>query len=52
MHGPGHLIIAFNASIYVQAALLAMAAALLASVLPARAAGRLAPIEIIRAGAD
>jgi lipoprotein-releasing system permease protein len=52
MHGPGHLIIAFNVSIYVQAALLAMAAALLASVLPARAAGKLAPIEIIRAGAE
>jgi ABC-type lipoprotein release transport system permease subunit len=38
--------------IYLQAALLAMTATLLASVLPARAAGKLAPIEIIRAGAE
>jgi len=50
--GAGHLIISFEPAIYLQSALLAMLAALLASVLPARAAGRLAPIEIIRAGAD
>jgi lipoprotein-releasing system permease protein len=50
--GAGHLIISFDAAIYLQSALLAMLAALLASVLPARAAGKLAPIEIIRAGAE
>lgn len=50
--GAGHLLISFDPAIYLQAASLAMLASLLASVLPARAAGRLAPIEIIRAGAE
>lgn len=50
--GAGHLLISFSPAIYLQAALLAMMATLLASVLPARAAGKLAPIEIIRAGTE
>ena len=50
--GAGHLLISFNPAIYLQAALHAMTATLLASVLPARAAGKLAPIEIIRAGTE
>lgn len=45
-----HLHIALTASIYLQAAALALFASTLASFLPARAAGRLTPIEIIRAG--
>lgn len=50
--GPGHLVISFNPAIYIQAAILALLAASIASVLPARAAGKLTPIEIIRAGAE
>ncbi len=50
--GTGHLMISFDPYIYVQAALLALIASSLASILPARAAGKLTPIEIIRAGAE
>ncbi|MBI4424589.1 MAG: ABC transporter permease [Elusimicrobia bacterium] len=50
--GVGHLLVSRAPSIYLQAALLALASTLLASVLPARAAGRLSPIEIIRRGAE
>lgn len=50
--GSGFLNISFNPAIYLQAALLALASSSFASVLPARAAGKLAPIEIIRAGAE
>lgn len=46
----GHLQIAILPSIYVQALLLALAAATIASILPARAAGKFTPIEIIRMG--
>lgn len=46
----GHLHIAFSASIYVQATLMALLSASIASVLPARAAGKLPPIEVIRSG--
>ena len=48
--GTGHLLVSFSPAIYVQAALLAIVAASIASILPARAAGKLTPIEIIRAG--
>jgi lipoprotein-releasing system permease protein len=40
--------IAFDVGIYIQATLLALIAAAIASILPARAAGKLTPIEIIR----
>jgi lipoprotein-releasing system permease protein len=42
--------IAFDVGIYLQATLLALLAAAIASILPARAAGKLTPIEIIRTG--
>lgn len=42
--------IALSARIYLQAAALALGASGIAAFLPARAAGRLTPIEIIRAG--
>lgn len=48
----GHLIISHKPSIYIQAATLALFSACIASVLPASAAGKLQPIEIIRAGAE
>lgn len=46
----GHLHISLHWMIYLQAAALALFSASLASILPARAAGRLTPIEIIRSG--
>ena len=46
----GHLRISLDASIYLKAFSLALLASSLASVLPARSAGKLTPIEIIRAG--
>ena len=45
-----HMHIALAPAIYAQAAALALAASGIASFLPARAAGRLTPIEIIRTG--
>lgn len=50
--GTGHLAISLNPAIFTQALLLALFATSLASILPAYAAARLAPIEIIRAGAE
>lgn len=50
--GSGHLMISRDPMIYVHAAVLALSSALLASILPARAAGKLTPIEIIRSGAE
>ena len=46
----GHLMISLEPRIYVQGAVLAILAASFASILPARAAGKLTPIEIIRSG--
>ena len=51
-HGMGHFMVSLNPAIYAQAATIALLSAVLASILPARAAGKLAPIEIIRAGAE
>lgn len=48
----GHFIVSRDISIYLQATLLALLATSIASVLPARSAGRLTPIEIIRGGAE
>jgi len=48
----GTLNIAMDVEIYIKAAVMALFAALFASLLPARAAGKLTPIEIIRAGAE
>jgi lipoprotein-releasing system permease protein len=50
--GIDHLMVARTPSIYLQSALLALASATLASILPARAAGKLSPIEIIRSTAE
>lgn len=49
---PEHLHIALDAGIYLQATLLATLSAVVSSYLPARAAARLTPIEIIRGGAE
>ncbi|MDD4973835.1 MAG: ABC transporter permease [Bacteriovorax sp.] len=46
----GHLHIALTPLIYIQAATLALLSTSIASILPARAAGKLTPIEIIRQG--
>ena len=48
----GYMLVSLNPAIYVQAAVLAILSATLASILPAWAAGKLTPIEIIRAGAE
>lgn len=49
INGPGgHLPIAFDLKIYIGGYLLALIAAVIASLLPSRAAGKLTPIEIIR----
>ena len=55
MHGTpfnpqGHLHIALSFIIYVEATLLALFSVSIASILPARAAGKLTPIDIIRQG--
>lgn len=46
----GHLHISLSVWIYVQAALVAISSVSIASILPARAAGKLTPIDIIRSG--
>ena len=46
----GHLHISLSFMIYVEAAALALLSTSIASILPARSAGRLTPIEIIRQG--
>lgn len=45
-----HMIVSFNYMIYVKAFLIANTSALISSILPAREAGKLEPIEIIRSG--
>ncbi|MCM0605075.1 MAG: ABC transporter permease [Xanthomonadaceae bacterium] len=50
--GAGFLRISYAPVIYIQALVLSVACSSFASFLPARAAGRMQPIEIIRAGAD
>lgn len=47
-----HLIVSRDPMIYVHAALLALSSAAIASILPANAAGKLTPIEIIRSTAE
>lgn len=46
----GHLHIALNAGIFLQAAFMAIFSAAVASILPAWSAGKLTPIDIIRVG--
>lgn len=46
----GHLHIALDVGIFIQAAFMALLSAALASILPAHAASKLTPIEIIRTG--
>jgi lipoprotein-releasing system permease protein len=50
--GGGNLRVSFDFWIYVRAMVLSSTVASLASFLPARSAGKLQPIEIIRAGAE
>jgi lipoprotein-releasing system permease protein len=50
MNSQGHLHIALNWGIFIQAAGMSLLSASIASILPARAASRLTPIEIIRTG--
>jgi lipoprotein-releasing system permease protein len=52
MLGGGKMLVSFDPMIYVKAFVLGFAAAVVASLLPARAAGRLEPIEIIRSEAS
>jgi lipoprotein-releasing system permease protein len=52
MQATGHLHIAITPSIYIEAAMLALGSASIASILPARAAGKFTPIEIIRMGSQ
>jgi lipoprotein-releasing system permease protein len=47
-----HLLVSKSPSLFIQAACFALAASTLASILPARTAGKLMPIEIIRAGTE
>jgi lipoprotein-releasing system permease protein len=49
---PGHITIHLPFSVYLQASILSVLSALLASYLPARSAARFTPIEIIRGGAS
>lgn len=46
----GHLHIALSPLIYVEAAAFALLSTSIASIFPARAAGKFTPIEIIRQG--
>lgn len=51
MSGPGnYMIISFDLIIYVKAFSIAMVTAILSSIIPARAGGKLEPMEIIRSG--
>lgn len=50
-HAGETLHISLDVGIYIQATMLALLAASVASILPAKAAGKLTPIEIIRTGA-
>jgi len=50
MNPQGHLHIALTPAIFIQAGAMALLSAALASILPARAASKLTPIEIIRVG--
>lgn len=50
--GPTHIRVSTDPSIYLQAAVLGVLSSSIAAMLPARSAGKLTPIEIIRAGAD
>lgn len=52
MGGQGHMIVSFQPRIYVIGYVLALFASVVASVLPARAAGSLAPIDVIRGGGE
>lgn len=50
--GSGRLTISFSLSIYIFGMLLSVVSASLASFIPARAAGKMTPIDIIRGGAE
>lgn len=52
MGGTGYMVISFDLSIYLAGFLLGVLTSILASIIPARAAGRFTPIDIIRAGAE
>ncbi|OGX05557.1 MAG: hypothetical protein A2Z88_09120 [Omnitrophica WOR_2 bacterium GWA2_47_8] len=50
--GTGHLMVSFDPRIYIQSATLGLLSSSIASILPASSAGKLTPIEIIRATAE
>ena len=50
--GTGHLIVSFAPNIYLQAACVGLLSSIIASILPAIAAGKLTPIQIIREGSE
>lgn len=50
--GTGHLMFSFAPRIYVQSAMLGLLSATLASIMPAAAAGKMTPIQIIREGSE
>jgi lipoprotein-releasing system permease protein len=50
--GSGLMMVSFNAKIYWQAGVLGILSSTIASILPARAAGKFTPIEIIRSGVE
>ncbi len=50
--GGGKMLVSFDPLIYVKAFILGFLAAIVASLLPARSAGKLEPIEIIRSDAS
>lgn len=52
MGGTGKLIISYDYTIYLGAFVLGLLSSAIASAIPARAAGQMQPIEIIRAGAE
>ncbi len=52
MLGGGKMLVSFDPMIYLKAFVLGFSAAIVASLLPARAAGKLEPIEIIRSEAS
>ena len=50
--GSGLMMVSFNTKIYWQAGVLGILSSTIASILPARAAGKFTPIEIIRSGVE
>lgn len=50
--GSGHLMVSFNPNIYIVGFLVSVVASTLAAFMPARSAGKMTPIDIIRSGGE